>query len=137
MRKFALILLFLVAICVFSCENMPIINCSDCLQTEPANADITLNLDVNAISAEITVYEGDIEDNIIFSSFNHSGSETTVNVTLNKKYTFTALYRYQNTRSTYTAVDSALPRVKYDESQCDNPCYFIYDNKVNLRIKYH
>ncbi|HLP72106.1 MAG TPA: hypothetical protein VK155_04325 [Bacteroidales bacterium] len=138
MKKPVFILLFFAATFVFSCEKMPVVNCSDCLDNEPIDAEITVKLDDSAMSADILVYEGDIEDNVVFRSINYTQlGDATVKVPINKKFTFAATYRYQFMSGTYTAVDSAFPRVKYDESQCENPCYYVYDNKVNLVIKYH
>jgi hypothetical protein len=55
-------------------------------------------------------------------------------VPINKKYTATATYYKSDIK--YVAVDSATPRVKYDKNQCDDPCYFVYDRVVDLRLKY-
>jgi hypothetical protein len=55
-------------------------------------------------------------------------------VTLNKKYTATAMYYYAD--NNYVVVDSAFPKVKYEKDQCNDPCYFVYDRVVNLRLHY-
>lgn len=130
------ILLFIAFTLVFSCQRMPIINCSDCSDTEPLNTNISIKISQpGSASTIINVYEGDIEDNILFKSLTTNNvTETTLNVPVNKKYTLTATYNLPE--GTYTAVDSAFPRVKYDEQQCENPCYYVYDNMVNLRLKY-
>jgi len=63
-----------------------------------------------------------------------SGPGFELPVSLNKKYTVTATYQIDG--DTYIAVDSAFPRVKYTKEQCEDPCYFVYDRIVDLRIKY-
>lgn len=138
MRNFSRILTFFIAAIVFSCESMPIINCSDCLDSEPLKAEVKVNLDDRVYTnATLVIYEGDIEDNIVFGTFSYNDRhDITITVPLNKRYTFAATYKYQFVNGTYTAVDTAFPRVRYDESQCENPCYYVYDNKVDLRIKY-
>jgi hypothetical protein len=54
-------------------------------------------------------------------------------VTLNKKYTLTATYNIQD--NTYVVVDSATPRVRFDKDKCDDPCYLVYDKKLDLSLK--
>ena len=63
-----------------------------------------------------------------------SATYTTIPVTLNKKYTLTATY-YQPDNY-YVAIDAATPRVKFEKNQCDDPCYFVYDKEIDLRLKY-
>lgn len=122
---------------IFSCEKQPLVfNCSDCTEQEPITADLVIKLDPSSIEiVNVKVYEGDIEDNILSRTISTSESEATVSVTLNKTYTLTAEYHVSG--KTYIAVDSVTPGVKYDKDQCDNPCYFVYNKTINLRIKYH
>jgi len=83
---------------------------------------------------QINVYEGNIDDSVLYSSFKTSGTQTTIPVTLNKKYTVTATYYISD--NYYIAVDSATPRVRFEKTQCDDPCYYVYDKKIDLRLKY-
>ena len=133
--KFIRVTMFLIAVAAFSCEEPLIINCEDCLYEEPVEA--SLNIKVTSgwqrSRVLISIYEGDLEENILFHSFEISGSETSYSVPLNKKYTLTATYSGQS--ATYTTVDSVVPRVKFDDQQCDNTCFYIYDNNVNLELK--
>jgi hypothetical protein len=82
----------------------------------------------------INIYEGNLEDSVLYDSFQASGTQATIPVTINKKYTVTATYYIPD--NYYVAVDSATPRVKFDKTQCDDPCYFVYDKKIDLRLKY-
>lgn len=126
---------------IFSCDENPIIiDCNECYDTEPVYATLVLKLDkyLNgglSPSAVIRIYEGRLEDNIILNTIYIPGNKWEVNVSLNKKYTVTATYTdsrgYQ-----YVAVDTAYPRIRYDKSQCNDPCYFVYDRHLNLTIKY-
>jgi hypothetical protein len=133
-------ILFITAMVVcFSCQEQGfIVKCSECTTEEPIEATLKISLDVNNYSPAtiVRVYEGDLEDNIKYSTLNVDGSSsvTKIAVQLNKKYTVTATYTIQNVD--YIVVDSATPRVRYDEEQCDNPCYYIYDRTVNLKLKY-
>jgi hypothetical protein len=121
----------------FSCEEQGLsVKCSDCTGEEPLGTDLEVKLDIqhNGYQTIINVYEGNLEDSVIYSSFRASGTKTTVHVNLNKKYTVTTTYYIPD--DYYTVIDSATPRVKYEKSQCDEPCYFVYDKVIDLRLKY-
>ncbi len=129
--------LFLIAFSVlFSCEEQGIfVNCSDCKTEQPLDASIGIKLDKNiyGTATVINIYEGNLEDNILYGTFSTFSESTSYTVTVNKKYTITASYFIHNKH--YIAVDSATPRVKYTKDDCDDPCYFVYDKEVNLRLK--
>jgi hypothetical protein len=132
--------IFLVALSVvFSCEKMNVyVNCSECSATEPSETSLEISLDgahSDSNPTIVRVYEGIIEDNILKSTHSLSGPDLYVPVWINKEYTVTATYIGDN-GSVYIAVDSATPRVEYETKKCQNPCYFIYDKKVDLRLKY-
>lgn len=84
--------------------------------------------------AIITVYEGNLEDGLIIATENVKEEYWEYEADLNKKYTFTATY-ISNGR-TFITVDAIFPRVKYEKEKCETPCYFVYDRKVNLKLKY-
>lgn len=133
--KISLVILLIMC---FSCEDKGlIVKCPDCETTEPDKATLAIDLTLNNYGfnpTQITVYEGNLEDSVIYDSFSTSFESTTVVVSLNKKYTLTASYYFDG--NYYVAVDSATPRVRFEKSQCNEPCYFIYDKDVNLKLKY-
>lgn len=134
MKIFHWILFIIIALC-FSCEEMPfIIECEECQTEEPIEATITISLseDSNNTSTEVIVYEGLLEDNIIYTIIYSMTDFTEVVVPLNKRYTIIAYYSQGHN---YRAVDSVVPRVRFDDQQCENPCYYVYDNTANLRLK--
>ena len=138
MRNFIRILSLLLLTLFLSCEKQGLfVNCSDCTTDEPLKADLEIKIDFNysQSSVRIDVYEGNLEDNILYSTFYSSSTTTTIPVTLNKKYTLTATYLVSD--NYYIAVDSATPGVKYEKNQCNNPCYFVYDRNIDLRIKHY
>ncbi len=136
MEKILRIVFLLALVVSFSCEDQTfIINCSDCTADEPAEAELYAKLDSKYFyKALVQIWEGNLEDSILIGSYPVFSETFTEPVTLNKKYTITATYQVSGAE--YTAVDSATPRVKYDKAQCDNPCYYIYDTKCDLRLKY-
>ena len=131
------IFLFLTLVICFSCEEQGLfVKCPDCTAEEPLKTNLEIKFDrgFNGGATSIKVYEGNLEDSVLYRSFNASGTKTTIQVTINKKYTVTATYYI--TGGYYISVDSATPRVRYDKEQCDEPCYFVYDRVVDLRLKY-
>lgn len=137
MRIKVKIFLAIAFVFLFSCEDQGlIVKCPDCIADEPKDAylDVQLSSDNFNKRIHIDVYEGNIEDSVIYRTYDIAGSQTTILVTLNKKYTVTATYYLPD--NYYTAVDSATPRVKYEKSQCDDPCYYVYDTSIDLRLKY-
>jgi hypothetical protein len=120
----------------FSCEEKGfIVQCSDCVADEPFTTELQVTLEPDLFfDSLIQIWEGNLEDSILVGNYTANSSDFTQEVILNKQYTVTATYYVSNDK--YVAVDSATPRVKYDKSQCDEPCYFVYDRKCNLRLKY-
>jgi hypothetical protein len=136
-RSFVAVLGFIFLSVCFSCEEdieLGVI-CTECENSEPKQAELELKLegDYGYRSTLVKIYEGNLEDSILFKSFETVSNKRTILVPINKKYTVTATY-YRNT-ITYIAVNSAFPRVRYDEISCENPCYWVYDKTINLRLK--
>jgi hypothetical protein len=137
MRNTIKIFAVLTFIFSMSCEEQGLfVKCPDCLKEDPIQTTLDIKLDApySGIDTQINVYEGNIEDSVLYSSFKTTSSHTTTVVNLNKKYTVTATYYIPD--NYYIAIDSATPKVKYDKSKCDDPCYFIYDKVIDLRLKY-
>jgi hypothetical protein len=135
MKSFSRIIIFELMVLCFSCEDQGwYTDCSNCTTTEPDNATLSIKIEKIETPATINIYEGELEDSVLFSSSQQYGPDYTTVVGLNKRYTVTALYTIGN--KSYTAVDSAIPRVKYTETQCEENCYYVYDNALDLRLKY-
>jgi hypothetical protein len=130
---------FYILLLILSCDEQGlIVNCSDCISDEPKTATIEIKLDrfkTSPNTATVKIYKGNIEDNILIVTLIATEAFLKYSVTINEKYTFTATYTTSYGK-TYIAVDSAYPKVRYETDQCDEPCYFVYDKAVNLKIKY-
>ena len=137
MKIFIRLFIFILLVFCFSCEKIGLylVNCPDCTADEPTNAELDIRLDLNEFAlTDINIYEGLLEDSILYASFRSGTISTTYQVPLNKKFTVTAKYHIGG--NIYIAVDSAFPRVKYDKVSCQDPCYYIYDKALNLGLKY-
>lgn len=137
MKKILPISLFLILSLLFSCEGEKLfIDCSECKSSIPTKAKITVRMDdSDSGNREIVVFEGNLEDNIIFTSLATAFDRTEVLLPVNKKYTIIAIYPEEEPEC--IAVDSVYPRVGFDEDQCDDPCYYLYDTSVNLKLRYN
>jgi hypothetical protein len=124
-------------ILLFSCEdNRYFTNCDGCTSEEPVSTVLRADLEqYNEFGTLVILWEGTIEDNIIYDSlrvFNSTKFERMV--PLNRTYTITATYIIDY--KSYTVVDSKTPRVKYTADLCQDPCYYVYDNTLDLTRKY-
>jgi hypothetical protein len=132
-------LIFISFAVVFSCDKLQQnVNCNECTSSSPMEVSLRITLDdYSEISNSkvVQIYEGLLEDNILYGTYSVSGADLSVKVYINKKYTLTAKYSYRD-GSNYVTVDSATPRVKYIPDQCQDPCYITYDKDVDLRLKY-
>ncbi|HVN58039.1 MAG TPA: hypothetical protein VMT63_07065 [Bacteroidales bacterium] len=137
--KLKLYILTVLFALLFSCDGkFMIVNCNDCTESEPSTANILLKLNpTGGSSAIINVFKGPVEDDILLETISTNATEYSYSGTLNTRYSFTAEYYFQDTQSTVVVVNSAYPRVKYEKQQCENNCYYVYDNTVNLKVKYH
>ena len=133
-RTFLVTTVFIVISVLFSCEEITIIDCTECVTIEPSVALLEIKLEENQQGARITIYQGNLEDNMIFRQFNSFSKVVYQEVPLNKSYTIKADYARDNIM--LTAVNVVQPRVKYVEDKCTEPCYYTYDLKVNLQLKY-
>lgn len=134
-RRTAGLLLFTLMVVCFSCEEQGwLTDCSGCTTSEPVSSSLIIRISQTYNPAIINIYEGELEDGVLYASAEYSGQDYRYPVVLNKKYTVTATYTIDG--NTYIAVDSAIPRVGYTEDRCDEPCYYLYDREVDLRLKY-
>ena len=147
MKSYKILFIFLGLTLFFSCENdeevlkdISFIDCSKCTVDEPFTAEIRIKLadPYKFGSADdrvfIDIFEGNLEDDVLFGSVQTSSGETTLSLPINKKYSITATYYIDN--KTYIAVNSVTPRVKYNDSSCDEPCYYTSPGSLNLKLKH-
>jgi hypothetical protein len=138
MRPLIKIVLLIILTFGQSCEKIGFfINCDDCTQKEPLNTDLIVMLDIAYFGAfvQIDVYEGNLEDNILYKTVDGSGTEFKIPVSLNKKYTLSATYFRDG--NYYKIIDSTTPKVGSTSSRCSERCYYVFDKTVDLRMKYN
>ena len=137
-KQFIFLIFNLIIIFTMSCEGSELlVKCSDCTVNEPYEATLKCQIDAHFQNGTLLqVWEGKLEDSILVYT-NRVFSPSSVfetKVPLNRHYTVTATYTIDN--KTYIAVGSASPKVKRTNSKCDDACYYVYGNEVNLQLKY-
>lgn len=129
--------LLLILCCLAGCEEFYTVNCADCQRVEPT----TCQLEVQLVEAtepnilhEVTIYRGNIEDGIVLYSTStyHSFS---YNVPLHSLYTVSSSTEVNGKE--YTAVDATRPGIDVITNVCEETCYWIVNNTVNLKLKYY
>lgn len=136
MKKILIISIYILTALLFSCEeDSAVIDCNECLFSEPLDVPVIIRVDQPRTARTVVyVYSGYLEDDILYGTYDTGLSEIEISLPVNNIYTITATYTIEG--KSYTAVDSAYPRVRYSENDCEDPCYYVYDNIVNLRLKY-
>ena len=132
-----LVISLLVGVCFLTaCEDLYIVDCSECELTEPTtcNLHIKLGQRINGRPYEVIIYRGTIEDGIVIDSIS-SGTSFYHRVSLNSEYTVTATVVINGKE--YTAVDSTRPKVDVITDACDETCYYVVNRTINLKIKYY
>jgi hypothetical protein len=106
------------------------------LDNEPikTNLEIKLAADNYYGSIHIDIFEGNMEDSVIYKTYETSASVANVSVPINKKYTLVATYYIPD--DYFLVVNSVTPYAIYDDMQCEKPCYFVKDRVVDLRLKH-
>jgi hypothetical protein len=121
----------------FSCEeNGWFADCNDCTVEIPRTTFLFIKVTDTEMPVTINIYEGELEDSVLFDSGTvyNNVDEYSSNVPVNKSYSITATYKIDD--DTYIAVDSAYPKVRFTEDQCEEACYYVYDREVDVRLKY-
>lgn len=137
MSKNNTIISFLLVV-FLSCEGGHLTDCKKCSPGEIGDVrlEIYLTSDKNYPSQfVVTIYEGVIEDSLLISRFTTQSAYCTFDAMLYKNYTVSAEFNLHGKH--YILIDAACPQLKYDETSCDEPCYFVYDNIIDLRLRYH
>ncbi len=137
-RSVKTLLIFILTTISSSCEILDIVDCSSCFDDPPNMVSLYIKINENYSNHDnvaIDIYDGDYEDNILRYSFNLRGSsDTPIQLPVDKKYTFTATYSVNG--KSYIVFDIVTPTIKYSPDGCDNPCYYVQGDKVNLKLSY-
>jgi len=118
-----------------ACEDGYITDCDECYPDGTGDVYLKIHVTKDQLISALKIYEGPIEDNRLLNEFVVYEDECEYKAMLYKDYTLSIEYLVDGKR--YIAIDKARPKVRYDENTCDEKCYYIYDNIVDLTLKYN
>ncbi|MFN2378810.1 MAG: hypothetical protein ABR519_01205 [Bacteroidales bacterium] len=131
-------LLSLVAfILLFSCETPLYVNCEECYTNQPVDCtvEILIRSDYGGQQmVDVVIYFGKMEDGVVIDSLQASYS-TTFRALINNEYTIVVTTSIDGKE--YKAVNSVKPEYQLIEGMCEEDCYIISDNVVNMKLKYY
>jgi len=135
-RTIKIILLLLISV-VFSCEKFrDFPGCPDCLKEEPDRAQLKFKFEPSyGVYIDLKVYEGDISDSILIATtkISNYNPDYKINVAINKKYSATGTYVISDKK--YIVVGATAIGVVYEKERCKDPCYYLYNDIIDLRLK--
>lgn len=133
------IILAAIILLLFSCEEEYLTNCSQCDTSDNYAVRLRISLRNPERIPEnpvVTLYEGPVSDGIILERYNIIDPNAVIyyNAILYKDYSATLEVRYDG--KNYVTTAGACPKVRYDETTCEEPCWYVYDNILDLRLRY-
>ncbi|MDX9902522.1 MAG: hypothetical protein RB288_00405 [Bacteroidales bacterium] len=134
------VIVTLAILVLFSCEEGYITDCGQCYTDYPSQPTLRIlfwNPDLTMQNAKVTLYEGAVDDSLVIRHYNieTAASSLSYNAILYKDYSATLEFIFEGQK--YITTGAACPKVRYDETSCDEPCYYVYDNVIDLRLRYH
>ena len=135
------IAVFIFMLCLFSCEEGWITDCRECDENKPGTVNLKIYVrNPEAIPAYpvVTLYDGAIEDSIVLRRYTMEDPYALTiyyDALLYKDYTATVEFNFDGRN--YLLIDAACPELRYDETSCDNPCYYVFNNVIDLRLRYY
>ena len=125
---------------LFSCEESYISDCSKCYPEGVPDAQLKIlyrNPEFIPLNPKVTLFEGAVEDGIIIGQYiiEEAVSFIEVEAILYKDYSATLEFNLDGRK--YITTAGACPKAGYDKNSCEEPFYFIYDNVLDLRLRYN
>lgn len=138
MRKvYYIFVSFLLVVTPISCEDsILIVDCDKCYTdlTNKYSLEIKITFDEENSAVPITIYRGNIDDGIVISEDTaYANPYYSIDVEFGHKYS--AIAKYSHKGRVIYAVDGRELRKKYEKSSCDEPCYVIKGDVLDLRLK--
>lgn len=139
MSKSSLTVVCLLAL-LLSCEDDIVKDCGECYPDGIETATLIISYrspDYFPVNPIVKLYEGAVVDGIILAEFSieNPNSYITYSAVLYKDYTATLEFTLDGRR--YITTAGACPQVGYDDTSCDEPCWFVYNNILDLRLRYN
>lgn len=136
--KFKIIgLLLLILPMVLSCDEFQFltIDCSQCYINKPLWGEIELKLTINEENQEVkvSVYNEKYDESRLVSTDLYYWNRVYIPINTDQTYVFKAEYTH-NGRA-YHVINKGKLKTRLDYDNCDEACYYIIEQSVNLQIK--
>ncbi len=124
---------------LFSCEEGYRTDCDECYTSDDYDVVIKIryrNSEYVPVNPVVTLFDGNINDSVVLEKhvITDPYSYIIFNAILYKDYSAMLEFTYDGKE--YITVASACPKVRYDETTCEEPCWYVYDNVLDLRLRY-
>lgn len=131
------ILIIILTLSLFSCEEKTYygsVDCSECYQIKPDSADLVVKVTINDIYQEVplTFYRGNIEDGEI--EYVDTAYWTTYYLWVPVNKDFSVKAEYKRGYTTIYAVDATEIEVLKVPEACDEVCYIVDDEVIDVRL---
>ncbi len=112
------------------------VNCDECYQEKPDSADLVINLTINDSydAIPLIVYKDKVENNNIEWIDTAYGSPFYLLVPVDEYFSVAA--EYINDSGKIIAIDGTKIRIKHVSSECDEDCWIIEGDDLNVKLKY-
>lgn len=131
------ILAFISLLLVFSCEKLKIYDCNNCLDSIPYEVRLNIRL-ITLIGDDpsylVRVYKGKIEDNILIDE-RTTRNEFHIFGFINQEYSAIATQVYNGIE--YNIVSGTTIKVVSQDDYCEDVCYIVTDNEIDLRKRFN
>jgi hypothetical protein len=111
------------------------VDCNDCYYDKPDEAELIIDLTINYKYSNplVTVYKGDVENNDVVSVERTESTPYYLSVPVDNKYSVSVEYHSGN--KTVIAVDGTNLKVLRVSDACDDVCYIIENDRIDLTLK--
>jgi len=134
--KFFLVTLFLVI--PFGCEDMEafFVDCDECYALKPEYTDLTIKFTINEENPYVRyiLYSGNFDTGDTIAIDTTFRTKVIWTLDVNKYYSVKA--EYSSGARTIYAIDGNELRTKKESSSCDEECYIILGDELDVRLKY-
>jgi hypothetical protein len=124
---------------LLSCEEKVFtgnVDCNECYVPKPDSVDLVIKLTINDKYPEVQliVFRNNIEDNKVLDTLYVTQSPVYYYVKANQSYSVRATYSYLG--KTTIAFDGTHQQLKRVSTVCEEICWVIEDEKLNVQLQY-
>jgi len=132
------IILFLMSL-MYACSEKIFtadVNCEECYQEKPDSAYLIIELTINDIydSVPLTVYKDEVENNEVEWIDTAYANPFYLLVPVNKDFSVAA--EYNDNKGKIIAIDGTKIKIKHVSSECDEDCWVIEEDDLDVKLKY-